>query len=144
MHLVGGLTSNQIGLRNNAYAAPVRINYGNPSDLMRLHQPLAGIQALLTAASDRIFLYKEANQRGRWIETLGDDTAAEVPISNDPLETSRLVYDRHGTHIRLAEKFGHGLRCIVCMTTNGMLSHYVMDLHRGTPMQYKPRLASSL
>ena len=134
--------SDQISLRNNAYATSIAIDYWNPSDLMRLHQPLAGIKTLLTTTGDGLSFYEAADRCGSWIQTFSDDAAAEVPIGNNSFETSRLVYYRHGSNVRIAEQLSDGLRGIVYVAADRILCHYVMHLHRSTSNELKTKLLS--
>src|SRR2546422_9454570 len=54
MHFLRSLRAGQISLGKNADAAPLLINYRDAANLMRLHQPLAGIQALLRPTGHRV------------------------------------------------------------------------------------------
>src|SRR5438445_531910 len=54
MHFLCSLRTSQISLGKNADAAPLLINYRDAANLMCLHQPLAGIQALLRPTGHRV------------------------------------------------------------------------------------------
>jgi len=121
----------QIGLGDDSDHSIVAIHNWNASYLMLLHQPLARLDIVVFAASDRVRCHEFLDRRLFGIQPLCYHGTAQVAISNHAYQFARVLVLYHGqrTNVSVAHRFAYMLGGIRSQAAVWIAAHNVSILH---------------
>src|SRR6185437_8703308 len=102
---------------------------------MPLHQFLAGVNVLSIAAGHWVQREYAVNLCICWIEPLGYDRAAKVPVSDHTHQLARglVHYDRHGTNVLVPQHGSNLLRTVFRGAAHRIGRHNLAYFHEFSP-----------
>src|SRR4051812_9399184 len=127
----------QIGLRDDANDAILRINDGDSSYLVLLHQTFASLDILTVTACERSQADKFFDFCCFWIQALRHDQAAQVPVRDHPDEFTRLLtcHHGHGADVAITQDLGDRLCAVAEHAADWIAVHDFSNFHGSPPRQ---------